>query len=63
MNAPVDKDSLKAFNAVRNRMLIANGMQSLTPDKLAAIRVNMDSIRKRYQIGRASCRERVYSSV
>ena len=48
MNAPVDKDSLKAFNAARNRMLIANGMLSLTPDKLAAIRVNMDSIRKRY---------------
>jgi len=44
--APVDKDSLKAFNDIRNRMLIANQMIALTQDQLATIRVNMDSIRK-----------------
>ncbi|MDB4914358.1 MAG: peptidase [Gemmatimonadetes bacterium] len=44
--APVDKDSLKAFNDERNRRLIANKMISLTPDQLSAIHVNMDSIRK-----------------
>ena len=46
MNTPVDKDSLKAFNDIRNRMLIANQMIALTQDQLATIRVNMDSIRK-----------------
>ena len=46
MAAPVDKDSLKAFNDIRNRMLIANQMISLTPAQLATIRVNMDSIRR-----------------
>jgi hypothetical protein len=43
---PVDKDSLKAFNDVRIRMMIANEMRALTPEQLATIRVNMDSIRK-----------------
>jgi hypothetical protein len=46
MNTPVDKDSLKAFNDVRNRMLIANQMIQLTPEQLATVHVNMDSIRK-----------------
>lgn len=46
MRAPVDKDSLKAFNDIRNRMLLANDMIALTPAQLATIRVNMDSIRK-----------------
>ncbi len=46
LTTPVDRDSLKAFNDIRNRLLIANKMISLTPDQLAAIRVNMDSIRK-----------------
>jgi Zn-dependent M28 family amino/carboxypeptidase len=45
--AAVDKDSLKAFNYIRNRMLLANKMIALTPDQLATIRVNMDSIRRR----------------
>ena len=45
-NAPVDKDSVKAFNDIRNRMLLANNMATLDAQKLAAIRVNMDSIRK-----------------
>ena len=43
---PVDKDSLKAFNDIRNRLLLANKMVQLDQAKLAAIRVNMDSIRK-----------------
>ena len=46
MSTPVDKDSLKAFNDIRNRMLIANQMIALKPEQLATIRVNMDSIRK-----------------
>lgn len=44
--APVDKDSLKAFNDVRNRLLLANDMKPLGPEQIATIRVNMDSIRK-----------------
>jgi len=46
LRAPVDKDSLKAFNIIRNRLLLANNMVQLDPVKLATIRVNMDSIRK-----------------
>ncbi|HEX6631629.1 MAG TPA: M28 family peptidase, partial [Gemmatimonadaceae bacterium] len=46
ITTPVDKDSLKAFNDARNRMLIANKMISLTREQLATIRVNMDSIRR-----------------
>ncbi len=43
---PVDKDSLKAFNDARNKMLIANNMLALTREQLATIKVNMDSIRR-----------------
>jgi len=43
---PVDKDSVKAFNDIRNRMLLANNMEPLGPAQLATIRVNMDSIRR-----------------
>ncbi len=43
---PVDKDSLKVFNDMRNKMLIENKMIALTPAQLATIKVNMDSIRK-----------------
>jgi hypothetical protein len=46
--APVDHDSLKAFNDARNKLLIANNMVGLTPVQLDAIHVNMDSIRKIY---------------
>jgi hypothetical protein len=46
ISTPVDHDSLKAFNDARNRMLIANQMIALTPEQLATIHVNMDSIRK-----------------
>ena len=49
---PVDKDSLKAFNDVRNRMLLANDMIALDTAKLNSIRVNMDSIRKLYPAAR-----------
>jgi hypothetical protein len=47
-NTPVDRDSVKAFNDVRNRLLLANNMITVDPAKIAAIRVNMDSIRKLY---------------
>jgi hypothetical protein len=47
-NPPVDKDSLKAFNLIRNRMLLANDMISLSQEQLGEIKVNMDSIRKIY---------------
>ncbi|MHB8837595.1 MAG: M28 family metallopeptidase [Gemmatimonadaceae bacterium] len=43
---PVDKDSVKAFNDIRNRLLLANNMVTLDAQKMTAIRVNMDSIRK-----------------
>ncbi len=43
---PVDKDSLRAFNIEKNKLLLANNMQGLGPDILTTIRVNMDSIRK-----------------
>ena len=43
---PVDKDSVKAFNDARNRLLLANGMVQLDAARLGSIRVNMDSIRK-----------------
>ncbi len=46
--APADHDSLKAFNDARNKMLMANKMIALTPEQLATIHVNMDSIRKLY---------------
>ena len=51
-NTPVDKDSLKAFNDVRNRMLLANQMVALRPEQLASIRVNMDSIRRAHPVAR-----------
>jgi hypothetical protein len=46
--APVDKDSLKAYNDARNKILIANNMITPTPEMLSGIHVNMDSIRKIY---------------
>jgi hypothetical protein len=52
ITTPVDKDSLKAFNDARNRMLLANNMLALTPQQLASIRVNMDSIRQRHPVAR-----------
>lgn len=45
-NTPVDKDSVKAFNDIRNRLLLANNMITLDQAKMQSIRVNMDSIRK-----------------
>lgn len=48
MTTPVDKDSLKAFNDIRNRLLLANNMNGLGPEMLSTIKVNMDSIRKLY---------------
>jgi hypothetical protein len=49
---PVDKDSMKAFNDERNKLLLANKMIALTPQQLAPIHVNMDSIRKVHPIAR-----------
>jgi hypothetical protein len=46
--AAADKDSLKAYNDARNKLLLANNMLALKPEQLATIRVNMDSIRKLY---------------
>ena len=52
LTTPVDRDSLKAFNDERNRRLLANGMVALTREQLAAIRVDMDSIRRRVPVPR-----------
>jgi hypothetical protein len=49
---PVDKDSLKAFNDARNKMLLANELIALTPEQLATIHVNMDSVRKLFPVAR-----------
>ena len=46
ITTPVDKDSIRAFNIEKNKLLLANNMQGLGPDLLTKIRVNMDSIRK-----------------
>ncbi len=46
LGTPVDKDSMKAFNDARNKMLISNGMLALAPAQLATIKVDMDSIRR-----------------
>ncbi len=43
---PADKDSVKAYNDARNKLLLANNMIQVDAAKLATIRVNMDSIRK-----------------
>ena len=48
VTTPMDKDSLKAFNIARNRLLLANEMKPLGPEQIAQIRVNMDSIRALY---------------
>ncbi len=50
--APVDKDSLKAFNDLRIKWMIANGMKQLTTEVIASLKVNMDSIRKLYPVAR-----------
>lgn len=42
----VDKDSVRAFNVERNKLLLANKMKPLGPDLMTSIRVNMDSIRR-----------------
>ncbi len=46
ITTPVDKDSIRAFNIEKNKLLLANNMQGLGPEILTKIRVNMDSIRK-----------------
>jgi hypothetical protein len=49
MTTPVDRDSLKAFNNARNKLLLARNMVAMPQDSLQmAIRVNMDSIRRLY---------------
>ncbi len=51
MNAPVDKDSIRAYNIAKNRYLLAADMKQLAASgKMTAdgYRVNMDSIRKIY---------------
>ena len=41
----VDHDSLRAFNAARERLLRETGARRATPEQLASIRVNVDSLR------------------
>ncbi len=55
MTTPVDKDSIRAFNIVKNRYLLANDMDQLkAAGKMNAdgYKVNMDSIRKLYPVAR-----------
>jgi len=46
ISRPADKDSVRAFNIAANRLLLANGMKTLDVTQQAAIKVNMDSIRR-----------------
>lgn len=51
MAAPVDKDSIRAYNIAKNRYLLANGMNQLKASGQMTAegwKVNMDSIRKVY---------------
>jgi len=45
---PVDKDSLKAFNDMRIKWMLANNMANPTIEVTTQFKVNMDSIRKIY---------------
>lgn len=47
MPSSVDHDSLRAYNAARERMLRESGARRATPEQLASIRINMDSLRER----------------
>lgn len=47
MPSSVDHDSLRAYNAARERMLRESGARRATTEQLASIRVNMDSLRER----------------
>lgn len=44
--APVDKDSLKAFNDMRIKWQLANDMKNPTIEVITSFKVNMDSIRR-----------------
>ncbi len=44
--APVDKDSIKAFNDMRIKWQLANDMKNAPIDVIASFKVNMDSIRR-----------------
>lgn len=45
MPVGVDHDSLRAFNIARDRLLRVSGARRATPEQLASIRVNTDSLR------------------
>ena len=49
---PVDKDSLKAFNDLRIRWMLANEMKQPTIEVLSTFKVNMDSIRRVHPVAR-----------
>jgi hypothetical protein len=44
--APVDHDSLRAYNAEVRKLTLASPNGRVAPDQLAAIRVNVDSLRR-----------------
>jgi peptidase M28-like protein len=45
-NTPVDHDSLRAYNSAVRRLILAAPDGRPTPDQIAAIHVNVDSLRK-----------------
>jgi hypothetical protein len=49
---PVDKDSLKAFNDLRIRWMLANNMAQPTIEVISTFKVNMDSIRRVHPVAR-----------
>jgi len=50
--SPVDKDSLKAFNDLRIRWMLANNMAQPTIEVISTFKVNMDSIRRAHPVAR-----------
>jgi Peptidase family M28 len=53
-HTPVDHDSLRAFNDARRRLELAAAGHDVTPEQVAAIRVNVDSLHRLHAARRDS---------
>jgi hypothetical protein len=53
-NSPVDHDSLRAFNGAARQLELAAADHQVTPEQLAAIRVNVDSLHRLHAARRDS---------
>jgi hypothetical protein len=50
-NAPVDHDSLRAYNDAMRKLELASPNHQVSPEQAAQIRVNMDSLRRAHPTG------------